>query len=92
MVCNYDNINFVFLYIDVISTVFHFQIRKQAVKDLPSLCKENKKHVRKIADILAQLLQVGDTSELSVVHNSLMTLFKLDAKGVLWRKLFASYA
>ncbi|XP_047003170.1 apoptosis inhibitor 5 [Schistocerca americana] len=58
-------------------------IRKQAVKDLPNLCKDNNKHTRKIADILAQLLQVGDPTELSVVHNSLMTLFKMDAKGTL---------
>jgi len=48
---------------------------------LPSLCKDNKEHTQKIADILAQLLQAEDNAELSVVHNSLMTLFKSDAKG-----------
>ncbi|KDR14692.1 Apoptosis inhibitor 5, partial [Zootermopsis nevadensis] len=58
-------------------------IRKQAIKDLPSLCKDNKEHTQKIADILAQLLQAEDNAELSVVHNSLMTLFKSDAKGTL---------
>ncbi|XP_067000689.1 apoptosis inhibitor 5 isoform X2 [Anabrus simplex] len=58
-------------------------IRKQAIKDLPSLCKDNKEHTQKIADILAQLLQAEDSTELSVVHNSLMTLFKIDAKGSL---------
>lgn len=58
-------------------------IRKQAIKDLPSLCKDNKEHTQKIADILAQLLQAEDNAELSVVHNSLMTLFKTDAKGTL---------
>lgn len=60
------------------------QIRKQAIKDLPSLCKDNKEHTQKIADILAQLLQAEDNAELSVVHNSLMTLFKSDAKGRLY--------
>lgn len=58
-------------------------IRKQAIKDLPNLCKDNKEHTQKIADILAQLLQAEDQSELSVVQNSLMTLFKIDAKGSL---------
>lgn len=45
------------------------------------MCKDNKEHTQKIADILAQLLQAEDNAELSVVHNSLMTLFKSDAKG-----------
>jgi len=45
------------------------------------LCKDNKEHTQKIADILAQLLQAEDNAELSVVHNSLMALFKSDAKG-----------
>ncbi|XP_039294659.1 apoptosis inhibitor 5 [Nilaparvata lugens] len=58
-------------------------IRKQATKDLPSLCKDNKEHTQRIADILAQLLQAEDKSELAVVQNSLMTLFKIDAKGSL---------
>ncbi|KAJ9601059.1 hypothetical protein L9F63_000794 [Diploptera punctata] len=58
-------------------------IRKQAIKDLPSLCRDNKEHTQKIADILAQLLQAEDPTELSVVHNSVMTLFKTDAKGTM---------
>ena len=58
-----------------------WQIRKQAIKDLPSLCRENKEHTQKIADILAQLLQADDNAELSVVHNSMMSLFKTDANG-----------
>lgn len=60
-----------------------FQIRKQAIKDLPSLCKDSKHYTQKIADILAQLLQAEDTTELAVVHNSLMSLLKLDPKGCL---------
>ncbi|KAM0731900.1 Apoptosis inhibitor 5 [Formica fusca] len=58
-------------------------IRKQAIKDLPALCKDNKEHTARIADILAQLLQAEDSSELSVVHNSIMSLMKSDPKGTL---------
>lgn len=57
------------------------QIRKQAIKDLPSLCRDNKEHTQKIGDILAQLLQTDDQTELSVVHSSLMSLFRIDPKG-----------
>lgn len=58
-------------------------IRKQAIKDLPRLSQDLKSYTYRIADILAQLLQAQDSSELSVVHNSLMTLFKQDPKGTL---------
>ncbi|XP_058804520.1 apoptosis inhibitor 5 [Phymastichus coffea] len=58
-------------------------IRKQAIKDLPALCKDSKEHTARIADILAQLLLAQDTSELDVVHNSIMTLIKNDPKGAL---------
>lgn len=58
-------------------------IRKQAIKDLPSLCKDNKDHTHRIADILAQLLQSDDTTELSVVNNSLLAIIKLDPRGTL---------
>lgn len=62
--------------------MFSLQIRKQAIKDLPALCKDNKEHTARIADILAQLLQAEDSSELSVVHNSIMSLMKSDPKGM----------
>ncbi|KAI4501949.1 hypothetical protein M0802_002631 [Mischocyttarus mexicanus] len=58
-------------------------IRKQAIKDLPTLCKDNKEYTAKIADILAQLLQAQDPSELAVVHNSIMSLLKSDPKGTI---------
>ena len=35
-------------------------IRKQAIKDLPSLCREMKEFLPKIADVLSQLLQTED--------------------------------
>ncbi|XP_076278620.1 apoptosis inhibitor cassowary [Lasioglossum baleicum] len=58
-------------------------IRKQAIKDLPALCKDNREHTARIADILAQLLQAQDSSELAVVHNSVMSLMKSDPKGTI---------
>ncbi|CAK1578453.1 unnamed protein product [Parnassius mnemosyne] len=58
-------------------------IRKQAIKDLPIMCKTNKEHTQRIADILAQLLQSDDATEINVVTNSLVTILKNDPKGAL---------
>lgn len=59
------------------------QIRKQAIKDLPQLCKDSKEHTPKIGDILAQLLVTEDVTELQQVHLSLLTLAKFDSIGTL---------
>jgi hypothetical protein len=59
------------------------QIRRQAIKDLPLLCKDNSDYTPKIADILAQLLVAEDAAELQQVHQSLQQLVKMDAKGAL---------
>ena len=56
-------------------------IRKQAIKDLPTLCREMKEFLPKIADVLSQLLQTEDKGEVVVIQNSLMSLFRRDAKG-----------
>lgn len=58
-------------------------IRKQAIKDLPSFCKDSKEYVPKIADVLAQLLLTEDHTEMVVIQHSLVTLVKLDARGTL---------
>lgn len=58
-------------------------IRKQAVKDLPTLCRENKTNLAKIADVLTQLLQTDDNVEIVVIQNSIMTLFRRDCKGTI---------
>jgi len=58
-------------------------IRKQAIKDLPTLCREMKEFLPKIADVLSQLLQTDDKGEVVVIQNSLMSLFRRDAKGTL---------
>lgn len=57
------------------------QIRRQAIKNLPQLCKETKEHVPRIADILAQLLIVDDGVELQQVHLALETVMATDPKG-----------
>ncbi len=57
------------------------QIRKQAIKDLATLCKDSKEYVAKISFALAQILQSDDSSEISIVHNSVATLFQIDALG-----------
>lgn len=58
-------------------------IRKQAIKDLPSICRDCKEYVPRITDILAQLLLAQDATELQIVNNSLITVCKLDPKGFL---------
>jgi hypothetical protein len=60
-----------------------FQIRRQAIKELPSICKDRKEYVAKIADVLAQLMQTDDHTELAIVNQSLLTLAKFDTKGFL---------
>lgn len=57
------------------------QIRKQAIKDLPTLCKVNAEHVPKIAEALTQLLQCDDQTELGLIHSSLNQLFTINAKS-----------
>ena len=58
------------------------QIRKMAIKELPILCRNRSELVPKVADILAQLLQMDDAAEVATVHSSLVALFKIDAKGI----------
>lgn len=59
-------------------------IRKQAIKDLPSLCKTTPEHVAKIAEALTQLLsQCDDAGEISLVQSSLVNLMATSPKGTL---------
>ncbi|GBM34546.1 Apoptosis inhibitor 5 [Araneus ventricosus] len=58
-------------------------IRKNAVKYLPSFCKESKEFITKISDILTQMLQSEDSGELATVHTALMTILKIDIKATL---------
>lgn len=48
------------------------------MKTLPVFCKENKEYVSKVADILAQLLQLDDVQEYNIACNSLLQVLKED--------------
>lgn len=61
----------------------NIQIRRQAIKDLPLLCKDTTDHVAKVSDILSQMLIAEDQLELQQVHMSLQQLLKFDAKCAL---------
>lgn len=58
-------------------------IQIAGLKALPSLCKDNNTYTGKVADILAQLLQLEDPQEYNIVCNSLMQLMQIDAKSVI---------
>ena len=58
-------------------------IRRQAIKELPNICKSVPSTVARISDILAQLLQAEDSIEYAVVQTSLLNLVKIDAKECL---------
>lgn len=52
------------------------------MKALPSLCKDSKEFAAKVADILAQLLQLEDPQEYNVASNALLEVLKDDPVGV----------
>jgi len=58
-------------------------IRKQSIKDMPRICNHNKEFLPRIADVLTQLLQTDEPSELAIVQSSLLAIFKIDPKGML---------
>uniref|UniRef100_A0A8C4DXK8 Apoptosis inhibitor 5 n=1 Tax=Dicentrarchus labrax TaxID=13489 RepID=A0A8C4DXK8_DICLA len=56
-------------------------IRRQAIKELPRFATGE--NILRVADILTQLLQTDDTAEFNQVNASLISIFKIDAKGTL---------
>lgn len=59
-------------------------IRKQAIKDLPILCKDQHiKNLPKIVDVLVQLLQSEDGAEVTIIQNSIMTLIRRDTRAAI---------
>jgi len=58
-------------------------IRKQTISSLGVVCKGKPAHVPKVSDILAQLLQVDDASEINCVNASLVSLLRVHVKGAL---------
>lgn len=47
------------------------------------MCKSNKEHTQRIADILAQLMQSEDPTEINVVNNSLLAIVKIEPRAAL---------
>ncbi|ELU05589.1 hypothetical protein CAPTEDRAFT_153736 [Capitella teleta] len=58
-------------------------IRKQAIKDLPTILKDAVELLPRVADVLTQLLQTDDPNEISLVHMSLLNLMKINIKDAL---------
>lgn len=50
---------------------------------MPLVCRDHKEYVIKIADVLGQLLQTDDQTELIIVNQAMMTLSKFDTKSFL---------
>ncbi|RUS81945.1 hypothetical protein EGW08_010290 [Elysia chlorotica] len=58
-------------------------IRKQAVKDIPALCRGCPEKVSRFADALSMLLGTDDAQEVSSIHAALYSLFSINMKGVM---------
>lgn len=58
-------------------------IRRQSITSLGVVCRGKSALVPKVADILAQLLQMDDPAELNCVSSALVALLRINAKGTL---------
>jgi len=58
-------------------------IRRQSITSLGVVCRGKAALVPKVADILAQLLQIDDAAELNCVNSALVSLLRIHAKGAL---------
>ncbi|XP_039247768.2 apoptosis inhibitor 5-like [Styela clava] len=58
-------------------------IRRAAIKEIPNICKYDPLQIQRLADVLVQLTQTDDNSELSSVNIALVALFELDARDTL---------
>lgn len=65
------------LFPSVIEMFTSIQIRRLAIKELPTFCKDNKENTPKISDILAQLLNASESTEVQQVNLSLQQLSKV---------------
>jgi Apoptosis inhibitory protein 5 (API5) len=52
-------------------------VRRLAIKELPTFCKDTKENTPKISDILAQLLNAAEPTEVQQVNLSLQALSKV---------------
>ena len=58
-------------------------MRKQAIKDLPVICKACPNYCQKVSNVLTQLLHGSDTLEMSLAQMSLMSMLRVNAKTTL---------
>jgi len=58
-------------------------IRKQAIKDLPMMCRDRKDYLPKIVDVLTQLLQTDEETEVTIIQSAIMSLLRKNCKGTL---------
>jgi len=58
-------------------------IRKQAIKDLPMMCRDRKEYLPKIVDVLTQLLQTDEETEVTIIQSAIMSLLRKNCKGTL---------
>lgn len=58
-------------------------IRKQVIKDLGTVCRDSPQFTERVAHVVTNLIQTADTTELSLVHMSLVSLLKAEPKGAM---------
>ncbi|CAF0808207.1 unnamed protein product [Rotaria sordida] len=56
-------------------------IRKLAIKEFPTLVRASNDTLQRVIGVLIQLLQANDTSEVTQVQNSIMTIYHINPKG-----------
>ena len=45
------------------------------------MCRERKEYLPKIVDVLTQLLQTDEETEVTVIHSAIMSLLRKNCKG-----------
>ncbi|KAG5673699.1 hypothetical protein PVAND_003722 [Polypedilum vanderplanki] len=58
-------------------------IRRMAIKELPSYCRDSHENTPRISDILAQLLNASDPAEVQQVNLALKQISKIDPMGTI---------
>ena len=53
------------------------------------MCRDRKEYLPKIVDVLTQLLQTDEETEVTVIHSAIMSLLRKNCKGKLTCKIAA---
>lgn len=67
----------------MLMTALLLQIRVQAIRGLPLLCKDTPEFLPKVADVLGQLLLAEESLEKDAVQKALMSVLRQDTKASL---------